>query len=225
MPKSRLPNNRMCSCSVSGTMQLSTSMNLSSFDDFSLLLSCFILSPSISFFFCSLHLPHPRDLIPYSSHYVAWSFNVRLDSSDFQFEIQISLVIRSRSYDRCFWNVETLLASLRSLWRCLQVSQLAVLQIQPSIWMFSLPSQVLWSQDKLQKTAISSRSNLSSGNTSFERFATKGLYSANHRLLATDTSFEFSANGELSESAFAVNNHEHVIVMGVQIKFAYREAT
>ena len=31
--------------SVSGTMQLSTSMNLSSFDDFPLLLSCFILFP------------------------------------------------------------------------------------------------------------------------------------------------------------------------------------
>lgn len=29
-PKSRLSNNRMCSCSVPGTMQLSTSMNLSS---------------------------------------------------------------------------------------------------------------------------------------------------------------------------------------------------
>ncbi|KAF7414813.1 hypothetical protein HZH68_003302 [Vespula germanica] len=33
MPKSRLPNNRMCSCSVPGTTQLSTSTNLSSFDE------------------------------------------------------------------------------------------------------------------------------------------------------------------------------------------------
>lgn len=55
MPKSRLPNNRMCSCSVSGTMQLSTSMNLSSFDDFPPLFSCFTLQT---------HLPPPHLYIP-----------------------------------------------------------------------------------------------------------------------------------------------------------------